>query len=457
MQLALNLVWLWIDAQPWPGAPTEETERAVTRPEIGLKMTLPEIEELEEFDDDSSEQRLGQWHGKLGDKEVVIELYALAQVQFHFEEPEDITDLIAWNYRENGRKGGQPGFMFTDLELIDGSFGFLPYAVIARARRQESGSTRDLSSLFVFAAVLEQHGCYVEVECSPPASDDEAALLISFLELEVAFEGKSRNAAWEDKEATARWEEHAPESARGDEFKLPIRTRHYIILTNSSGGSSFAKKMEENYLKIQKMYPFEEVAGRKLMPVFLFRTNAEYYAFCISRGWTEAQAKASKGHASGDFYATWYESPNDPTHIHEATHQIFRNRLRLDGGGSWFQEGVAEYICTQQNERNAVAGLIAKGRHTPLRELLGLKSLLHSSGTDQRTGDKAGTHYFEAALLVEFLKESKWGKGKFEEFCHQVGKAPRQQIEVIERIVRKVYDVSLEELDEKLSAYCKSR
>ena len=48
------------------------------------------------------------------------------------------------------------------------------------------------------------------------------------------------------------------------------------------------------------------------------------------------------------------------------THQVFGNRLRLDGGGSWFQEGVAEYICTRESERTDAANLVKKGRHVKL-------------------------------------------------------------------------------------------
>ena len=33
--------------------------------------------------------------------------------------------------------------------------------------------------------------------------------------------------------------------------RKPIRTDHYVIMTNSSGGKLFAKKMEENYAKIR--------------------------------------------------------------------------------------------------------------------------------------------------------------------------------------------------------------
>ena len=57
------------------------------------------------------------------------------------------------------------------------------------------------------------------------------------------------------------------------------------------------------------------------MPVFLFKTPDDYYAFYVKKhGVTLEEAKRSAGHASADYYATWYESPTDPTHInYEAT------------------------------------------------------------------------------------------------------------------------------------------
>ena len=94
---------------------------------------------------------------------------------------------------------------------------------------------------------------------------------------------------------------------------------------------------------------------------------------------TRDNAAKSKGHAWRDYYATYYDSPVDPVHIHEMTHQLFANRLHLNGGGSWFQEGVAEDICTSKNDRNVTASQVKKGRHVPLPEFVKIPSLLYSS------------------------------------------------------------------------------
>ncbi len=131
--------------------------------------------------------------------------------------------------------------------------------------------------------------------------------------------------------------------------------------------------MEENYEEITRIFPYEDVKGRRLMPVFLFRTPDQYYDYYAAiANQSREHVSKSKGHAWRDYYATWYEAPGDPVHIHECTHQIFKNRLRLNGGGSWFQEGMAEYIETKENERNAVRMSTADGHEIAFVQIAGL-------------------------------------------------------------------------------------
>jgi hypothetical protein len=256
-----------------------------------------------------------------------------------------------------------------------------------------------------------------------------------------------------------RWKESVPNS---DKTKLEetLRTAHYIILTNSSGGKLFAKKMEECYDAIKKVYPFDEVAGRRLMPVFLFQDPDEYFAYfakaCDS---TIEMARRSKGVSYRDFYATWYEAPGDPVHVHEATHQIFRNRLGLGGGGSWFQEGVAEYMSTKDNERGSAARAVKKGRHTPMAEFVKVQSLLFSTEKKESTSgeSEASSQYEQAALVVEFLRQSKFGKDKFQDYIHAVGIVPRNDVSAIEAALKKVYGVDIAGLERELVEYCKKR
>lgn len=266
---------------------------------------------------------------------------------------------------------------------------------------------------------------------------------------------------WTDDEAEQLWNTHSPESARGKKFRDPIRTAHYIVLTNSSCGEGFGRRMEENYRRVRELFPFNEPPGARKMPILLFRTNSEFQRFLVdSLGYDEASAKGVKGIARGEFYATWYESPIDPVHLHEATHQIFTNRMGLTGAGSWFQEGVAEYASSSKNDRNAVANRIAAGQMPSLMTLIDAPDIAHSTlerGVTGRRATCARERYLHAALFIEFLKESALTKAKFAKFLRAVGTCPRNDLAAIDAALLDVYGEGVTALDERFVAWCKKR
>jgi hypothetical protein len=144
-------------------------------------------------------------------------------------------------------------------------------------------------------------------------------------------------------------------------------------------------------------------------------------------------------------------------HIHEATHQIFGNRLRLRGGGSWFQEGVAEYMSTSDNDRNTAARTVKRERQLPLAEFVVIQSLLFSSKEDAKSGADASSQYELAAFLIEFLRESKFSKDKFPAWLRAVGRTPRNDVAAIEAATRETLGVSLAELEAEWVEYATKR
>jgi hypothetical protein len=60
-------------------------------------------------------------------------------------------------------------------------------------------------------------------------------------------------------------------------------------------------------------------------------------------------------------------------------------------------------------------------------------------------------------LFVEFLRESKWGAPKFQEYIHAVGMTPANDLKAIERAIKGVYGVDLKEMEAKWVDYCKKR
>jgi hypothetical protein len=425
--------------------------------DLGLTITFPatftEVKTLKV----DNKQQLAKWSAKLGPKFVFV--WLIEPPYPDLAEPSDITANIVLGMRDNGEHSN-PSFHFDECKNITGSFGWAPYASFARCAQQEPGSTSKSSEEFYFCGLTKQRGYMLEVNVQAPPDAAQEQAVLEFFTKGVVYAGEKRDAKWSDEEAKARWNADVPKSdQKTRRLSNTIRTQHYIILSNSSGGPQFAKKMEECYATIKATFPFDEVAEQRLMPVFLFRLPDEYYEFYAKQfSATEEDARKSKGVAYRDFYATWYEAPNDPVHIHEATHQIFGNRMSLHGGGSWFQEGVAEYICTQPNERNDIARVVKNGKHVPLAKFMQIESLLWSANDDDKSGESAAeNNYHQAALLIEFLRDSKLGKDKFTPWMRAIGLAPRNDVAAIETITRANYGLDIAGLDKAFVEYCKKR
>jgi len=407
------------------------------------------------------------WSGQLGASALSVRLVVIGPGFFGsaFEEPSQVMDVIRWSLTDPTGVGDST-FEFDELSLLPGLFGWAEYAALAVSAEPDGGvgtgtgidtGTPAPRQALRLVGLLESVGYAVELFARPPLAAADAKLAREALTRCVAYDGPRRVAKWTDDEAKARWEKDAPDAVRGD-LEI-LRSPHYIILTNSSGGKSFAKKMEECYAEIRKAFPFDEVEGRRLMPVFLFRTKDQYCDFFPKALNSTVEAgRRTGGIASRDLYATWYEAPGDPVHIHEATHQIFANRLGLGGAGSWFQEGVANYMSTKDNQRGDAARAVKKGRSMPLPEFMHVESLLFSSKADDKSGgDEAGDQYELAALLIEFVRESKFGKAKFQDFIHAVGVTPRGDVPAIEAAIQRVYGVDLAGFEQQFVAYCKKR
>jgi hypothetical protein len=436
-----------------PGAPGRPLSKDL--PDLHLTITLPaQLGEVTPVDK-PGDGIMANWKARLGKCDVAITFTALPNMDLGFEEPEDVSDRALERFRE----GFDPSFAYQTLELVNGAFGWAPYVALGWGPFRARGTTAVAGNYSTLGGLLEKHGYALEVIAAPAPDEASEKILLDFLRHGVVYTGKTRNNQWTDAEAKARWLKDAP-PATHKKLKKILRSKHYIVLTDADGGQRFADKMEECYTAIQKTYPFPEVAGRALMPVFLFRTADEYFAFYAKVfATTVEEAQESAGVAYGDFYATWFEAVGDKVHIHEATHQIFDNRLRLSGGGSWFQEGVAEYMATTANDRNDAARAVKNRKHTPLAEFIAIEDLIaaNPAATDKKGEDKAGSHYAQAALLIEFLRESPWGGKKFLQWVHAIGLTPDNDRAAIERATQAVYGASLAELEQQWIEYCKKR
>ena len=226
--------------------------------------------------------------------------------------PDDVLGLIL-NNKKDPERGGDPKYLFSKTETVAGPFGSLPWAEIGHGSVEPERNGDPPRQGLCLGAILPKNGYVVEAVASPPLEEKAAAPLVEFLKKGIVYKGPVVNPNWTDEEAHQRWQHDAPADAK-EKLEPIIRTKHYIIFTNSAGGQAFAKKMEECYDAIKKTYPFDDSAFPRLLPVFLFRTPEQYYEYYSKlAGISREQAAKSKGHAWRDYYATWYESPGIPS------------------------------------------------------------------------------------------------------------------------------------------------
>jgi len=385
---------------------------------------------------------LHRWGATYRDFALQIQLVEMPRKDWGLRDPFDVLESVAfWRRYESKTQA----FRYEHQESLEGPFGAVPFVAAATAGIWDV--TERIGTEFFVAGLTESKGYSFRLQCTPAPDKKTREAIFALFRDGVRYSGKVEDPSWTEEEALARWERDRPEEVAG-EMKI-FRTKHYIIFTNSSSGKKFAVKMEECYEAIQETFPFPEIPNRRLMPVFLFRTKEEYIDYYAKiANISKKSAANSKGHAWRDYYATYYDSPVDPVHIHEATHQIFSNRLKLGGGGSWFQEGVAEYMSTKKNERKGFARTAArKGGFTAFREFVTIPSLLQSGGKSKTGENLAHNHYLQAASMIDFLRNSKFGEPHFDAFLKSVGRVKRGDVVAIEAAIQKVYGVDLAGLE----------
>lgn len=424
---------------------------AVEFKEYNLTLTLPPIENATTQINPTEDCRQ-VWEGSMGGSRIKITFLAFPMSKFHLINPDDALTFVVDNQVKL-----DPALKLLKRETVIGPYGSVAHAGFLHATMKRNAPSGIVDSGYMALCGAAINDAYaVEVFSTPPADAGTSATIANFLKKGIVYNGKVYDLKWTDQEALDRWKRDVPPEVKGaPEIR---RTKHYIIFTNSSSGELFAKKMEECYDTIQKIYPFPETPPRRLMPVFLFRTSDQYnlYYSKIAGVSVEAASK-SKGHAWRDYYATSYDAPNDPVHIHEATHQIFMNRLWLSGGGSWFQEGVAEFVTTKHNDRNDASRMVKKHQSPPLPEFVKIQSLLYSPSDAKREGDTGAARYKEAALLIEFFHEAPALKAKFPQFLAAIGKLLPNDADAIDAAFKTLYNTSIAEMDAAYLKYCESR
>lgn len=224
---------------------------------------------------------------------------------------------------------------------------------------------------------------------------------------------------------------------------------HYIVFTNGPTATckKYRKTLESLYECIKEELPFED--PDRLLVAYIFADKQDYYRFCIDVcGYSEQWAHATAGHAMSSYYATYYSSPRDPVVYHEASHEIVGACLKVNGVGSWFQEGLAVYFEKKMsNQRlDSCRSDFKRGACYTLEEFFAIGSLLADpKGHGRRNYDHAGA-------LIDFMinAEQEPVKGRFEEFlgaARTTGYGFVRGPELSARLIEKVYGMTVAEFE----------
>ena len=228
-----------------------------------------------------------------------------------------------------------------------------------------------------------------------------------------------------------------------------VTSEHYLLFTNGPATTckKYATSLERIYAYVQKELPFADVDH--LLTCYIFATPEEYYSFCVAvTGWTAEEARATAGHATTAYYATWYQSPTAPVVFHEATHQIVGACLKVPGVGSWFQEGLAVYFekkTSGEKPAGTIKNDFKRGDHYPLTEFFAIPVLLSDpKGNGSR-------NYAQAGALLDFLINTKLSPvaGRFPKFLEaaRAGRGFGRGAEVSAKLVQDVYGLTVPELE----------
>jgi len=219
-----------------------------------------------------------------------------------------------------------------------------------------------------------------------------------------------------------------------------LESQHYRLYTtlhNTDEALTFLDRdLEPIYSEFQRVFPFPSSASEKPLAVVLLADREEYIRWTTRQtGWSPKEARATSGHAWGDYIATYRGSDHasQRTLRHEAAHQLLSHRLGIKNTSAWFHEGLAVHF--ERRGRQSDRPLL-----TSLRGIISSPHLLHAGDSGSVEG-----RYALAGEVVGFLATGTW-KRRFPELLSEL-RSPNYATNPIdhwESVFMKVYNTDIE-------------
>ncbi len=230
---------------------------------------------------------------------------------------------------------------------------------------------------------------------------------------------------------------------------------HYHIYSDApkSGALALEETLEEDLVPrlLEAFGPL--LPKNKSFPplvVFLHRNRGSFVLDALDRGIARPWAEKVDGFAWGPHYSTWFDSPKAPVHFHEGTHQFVQGALGLDGGGAWFQEGLADWIEMGVRKvpiRRRARNLLRTKKTPSLEDLMKITSLQELKENEE-TPISTEEGYLLSASLIAYIHQT-FGKKIFLSFVREVGILPGRKPRLIDQACNRTLGITLRELETK--------
>lgn len=427
-------------------------QEPVVFPDLGLTLSLPTMESLSRKTKPTGTCE-GEWTGTWNGSSMRVRLNVLPNADYDSFEPEDVVETWRDALRDPKKQGkeDQPyEFSFDCMRSLSGPVGCTPILALVQAKVQKRDDPTSEGLLLLAGGLLMDSGWSLRIDAWPAPDEEGTASLVKHLEGCVRYEGVMRDPKWTDADALAFWKTWAPESTF-KKFEKPVRTKHFIFLTNSTSPTLYIKLIENRYASISKVLPDVELEGRKLLPVLLFRTDDDFEAFYRRKyKMKPAEDVDVSGLATGYYYATSCDRGSEYYHAIDLAKMILLNRQRAWGGGHWFCSGIREYVSSTPKDRLDGLRAVKKGKHTPLERLLDDEAWGNQSSKLEQKGTSDEADYWEqSAMWIEFLREGPWPKDSFPQFVRTVGNLPYGDGPGVANAIETIYGMDLGSLEKK--------
>jgi hypothetical protein len=418
--------------------------------ELQLELTLPALEALEQTVAPSDKR--AEWSGKLGEATVRIRVAPHDIGDEHCTEPEDVAEAVAQEMRDELKKSGEPlleRLRFRALEALPGRYGHATHAALLSAETSDPAQPGVRGGMWIVAGLLAGSAYTVRIDATPLPQGAQLEALLTFARTGIVYAGAVRDTRWTDAEAAERWKRFMPEYMPRELDKV-VRTPHYIILSNASGAERYGKRLEERYALFQKQLAFPEIESRRLLPVFYMRTATDLHGLVSSWMGLNHWNKDVDAFTFHDFYVTSADSNEEFEEFAEMAEQLWRNRVRANGGGMWLCRGFATLLGYPPSQRTITASQLKKGRFTPLADLFDDAAWGRRTNTEMPYGE-------QMSFFVEYLREAKGYKEKFAAVIQTVGMLPSDDPELMAAELTKLLGTDLKGLEKDWIAWCAKR